>query len=198
MPFREMTAAEYVKLLASNPEDYALLPISLAADRLRCTPAHVRRQIADGDLEGVTISHRSGEKNTRGVFFKSIRAAMNDRAAEQVCIVESMLLDRCTEGGDLFTYKELMDAIGLDHRLSQDRKRIGQILGEISENSYAAKKIMLSVLAVSQSTKRPNKSFFQLAKQLKAKKRGQSDEDFFQAQIEILEKDCLFGLDIGG
>ncbi len=84
--------------------------------------------------------------------------------------VENFLIDLARQGVTRVFYEPPMRLVGLDHRMSADRRVIGQILGKVSERSVArpeTKGLMLSVLVHKKGAGEtlPSQGFFDLAHQ---------------------------------
>lgn len=78
------------------------------------------------------------------------------------------------------TYGVIADRIGLDMSSPYDRKRIGAILGELSEAEHCEGRPLISALVVSSDTMIPGSGFFELARRLGVP--GTEDRDAFHLQ----------------
>lgn len=146
----------------------AIIPFQMAADALDVTRAAVERRVRSGELEGVTIG------KTRAVLAASLNAELETRRAD-VDTVEGMLVDLACKR-ETTVYGPVMAAIGLRTQVPAHRRRIGMILGKISEKSYEGHDFMLSALVFNKTAGRPSDSFYGLGEQL--------DEDYANGDLD--------------
>lgn len=67
---------------------------------------------------------------------------------------------------DTTCYGPIAELLGLDLRLACDRNRIGEVVGELSEQEHAQGRPMISAVVVKAETRMPGKGFFTLARKL--------------------------------
>jgi hypothetical protein len=91
-----------------------------------------------------------------------------DRGPDEVELVGNLLEKYAQKGVRAVFYEPIMQSIGLTHRNPHDRRKIGSILGEVSERSFKKSRVLLSVLVHQKGAGEtlPGKGFFELAKQL--------------------------------
>ena len=94
-------------------------------------------------------------------------------------LVYSALIQAARHRGTV-TYQELAHVLGLPLRGSFMGKRIGKILGTVSENEIKHSRPMLSAIAVNVEGK-PGGGFFDLARE-HGQLTTQSDDEFWQEQ----------------
>ena len=63
------------------------------------------------------------------------------------------------DGDPSISYDELMRRIGLSWKIPYHRRRIGKILGQISERTNRDRQVLLSVLVQRKGPRRPGKGF---------------------------------------
>ena len=150
--------ASYLKAIENNPS-IAGVPIPLVADHLDITPAAVTGMINTGRLEALRISRST---------FVSAKSLIEYQGARErdVNIVERYLWSLASSGTLAVFYEPVMATIGLTPAVPAHRKRIGEILGTISEKSFDEHGVMLSVLVHRKSAgqTKPGVGFFELAK----------------------------------
>jgi len=64
-------------------------------------------------------------------------------------------------------YGEVADWVGLDLGSPYGRRRIGEVLGEVSEREFREGRPLLSAIVVSSDTMAPGAGFFELVKRLR-------------------------------
>jgi hypothetical protein len=157
--FTDLTA--YLHEFKSSQTGLAGIPIPLVAEHLGVTHAAVTRQLREGPLREIKIG------KSRLVSVESLLARERHRESQRA-EVETFLEKAATEGRTSVFYEEIMTPLGMSTRVPADRTRIGEILGEISEDTEAASGILLSVLVHRKSSgvSKPGPGFFNLAEWL--------------------------------
>ena len=100
------------------------------------------------------------------------------------------LLKQTAKSNNIIFYSELnkICELGLDFNRNKDRKRLGQILGEISRYEHSRQHPLLSVVAVYMGEQIPADSFFNLAQELGVMNADESNLEFFSRHLtETLE-----------
>lgn len=147
----------YLSALTADPA-LAVIGTGMAAKALNLKRGAIEQRIARGSLEAVRIG------SSVHVIAKSV-ATVLDRYEKLVSTIDAKLRGLAKKRGTI-TYKPLMQSIGLDHRLSNERKRIGEVLGEVSRRSFKEKKVMLSVLVIDKVRGLPSTGFYSLYEEL--------------------------------
>ena len=157
--------------------DLAAVPIPLVAEHLQVSSPAVAAMLSDGRLDGVRIG-----KNTL-VTLSSLQARQTKRAGQE-STVHKYLMKRAKEGIRTIFYEPVMAQVGMSPRVPADRKRIGGILGAISEKTYKEDGVLLSVLVHQKKagTTRPGNGFFDLARDLKL--HWKDDDAFVREQTD--------------
>lgn len=162
----------YVAACDEDPARLATVSLPTTAHLLGVTRPAVRDFVRQGQLEGLRLTDGDWQRTVISVkslarFTRERRSSL-DSQEEQV----NAVLEDVGGAGDVIHYGDLMARVGMKWRHPPNRKRIGLILGHVSEQSAAQHDFMLSALAVSKATGLPNDSFFQFARKL-----GLLDED---------------------
>ncbi|MGU3496113.1 hypothetical protein ACLBXM_18890 [Xanthobacteraceae bacterium A53D] len=154
------TLKEYLAALRNDPT-LAVIPASLVADHLEITPAAVSARVRAGHLQGVRIGR------TPFIRIKSLFDE-EERYKKQVAAVKTALEAYAKTGVSSIFYEPIMTPIGLSTTVPAHRQLIGRILGDISEETEADNKGMLTVLVHrnTQGKTRPGPGFFDLARKL--------------------------------
>jgi len=92
-------------------------------------------------------------------------------------------LVRAAEYGGFTTYQDIAVIMGLPLRGSHMGREIGHILGEISEDEFAAGRPMLSAIAVNVRG-HAGPGFFELARELGRLGQGDDETTFWEAERE--------------
>jgi|GEM_PF-3911987 hypothetical protein len=198
------TPGQYAQALVAGTVG-GLVPITVAAAILGVNRTRLMTKAKDGALTLIEIGH--AEKTVRGVTPESLTALAKARREkherlEAVTpetlrrqIETGLLANGFAENGKCLEYGAgIMKPLGLDHRRTQDRERIGTALEALSEVSWndpdcAA---LLSAVVVNKSGKnkgRPSESFWDLAEKTTGRKlRTKSRrEAFWKEQIAQLQ-----------
>ncbi|RCL04903.1 hypothetical protein BJI49_11940 [Acetobacter pasteurianus] len=136
----------------------ALIPIETAAYYRDVVKETAKRMIADGRFEGVEIE---GDLFVTVDSYMKLKQIDEDRESK----IRSVLEDYARRG-EVVTYAPIMDILGLNHKMSSDRKIIGKILGSISEKTYNEHEIFLTAIVHRKygNKTKPGKGFFELVK----------------------------------
>lgn len=179
--------AEYVGLCAADPAAYAAIGIPAAAALLDREEATVRRMIADGRLDAVSVADEEGRARTYVLvvpLHEMLRARDQERA-DQIDTLTASLEDAARKE-EAASYGELMAEIGLHWRQPSHRKRTGVLLAQISKRSRKDRGCLLSVLAVRKNTGRPNDQFFELAAEMGLLDEDDDRDDFLAEQRRLV------------
>jgi hypothetical protein len=147
----------YLNALQADPA-LAVISSKMAAEALAITPAAVERQIEKGSLEGIRIG------KVRCVTASSIFAA-KDAHEKKVAKIRRALEQLATKG-ETTVYAPIMALIGMKTKVPKDRAAIGAMLGEISRDTQASHRFLLSALVFNSNARKPSPSFFGLARDL--------------------------------
>jgi hypothetical protein len=155
------TSSRYIDALAGDPS-LAVVSIGNAASALGITRATVERMLEDKRLTEIRI------EKVRCVRAYDIINFSNQRARDVQAVRK--LLEKSARQKKAVFYNPVMKAINLSWRNPPDRKKIGGILGEISESTYKESRgrLLLSVIVhrKSKGNTLPSGSFFDLARSL--------------------------------
>jgi hypothetical protein len=177
---------KYLKALGDDP-GLAIVPYSMAAKAFGVTVPTVQSYVRRGRIREIIV----GKRTWVGLAAMDVTAEGKRKDHEIASRVPGCrkILQSAARRGRTFEYAdEIMEPLGLDHTISRDRHVIGHVLGRISTRTFREDGRMLSVLAVLKETERPNKAFFELARELGAIRPGESDEDFFQRELKAVIK----------
>jgi hypothetical protein len=162
------TASAYIEALKRDLT-LALVPLTVAAEALDITRAAIDRMLRAGQLEEIQIG-----------AIRYVRAqSLIDREQdfiEQVAVVRAELERIAAAGGTADGYQPLMSKIGLSHKVPADRRKIGEILGEVSRQTLKEHGILLSAIVHHKGTDRPGKGFANYFRE-KADPEWQGDDD---------------------
>ena len=120
-------AGDYLRALRSD-STLAVVPFQVAADAWDVSRAAIDGMVRDGRLEGVQIGKT---RYVRASSLNALISAWNDRVTQ---VRES--IERHARKGEVVFYEQVMTPLGLKTTVPADRKRIGAILGAISEQTY--------------------------------------------------------------
>jgi hypothetical protein len=179
-------------MAASTSLEAVMVSIPMAAAYLDLKVSTVRQYLAAGKLQSVQIDAPDDDGGWEAVGLPSLvafAAARDKEVNDNLGPVTKMLLAQAKEH-ETAPYARYMAPLGLKTEHTHDRAVIGRVLGAISERSWEDpdQKVMLSVLAVGKNTRRPNTAFFDLARDLGAMKKGESDEEFFKRMLKRVFK----------
>ncbi len=150
----------YVNAFAKNPA-LAIMGVGMVAKMIGIQRPAVEKRIEKGTLKGIKVG------NSMHVLTHSILDNLQKEHKMRAQVFDTLV--NIARGHTTIPYSALMAQIGLDYRLSPHRKKIGEILGSISEETFAAKGVLLSVLVVDKTTGMPSDSFWWLFERLTGK-----------------------------
>lgn len=176
-----MDAEAYLSKVVEKPAKYAAVPISIAADILGLTRAAVLEKARSGSLASVRIT--VGDKSRRLVLAKALATVVHSEKEARKSLLPQIraILGESAREHCTIRYADLMSKVGLTYRNPSHRKKIGELLGRVSETSLERDGFLLSALAVRKTTNRPNDAFFQLAQNVGLLKE-EDQEKFWQQQ----------------
>jgi hypothetical protein len=150
-------AQDYLRALQHN-SDLAIIPLQVAADSRDVSRAAIDRMLRIGQLTEIKIG------KTRFVKASGLTALVKEREA-QVRKVRTYL-EKVAKQQEKVFYEPVMNILGLDRLVPANRTAIGSILGEISEQTFAENKILLSVIVHRKSAgeTHPGDGFIELAR----------------------------------
>ncbi|MFZ1427756.1 MAG: hypothetical protein WAS21_13390 [Geminicoccaceae bacterium] len=151
---------EYLAAYEKDPT-LAVVPVPLVAEYFGITAPSVTARLRSAKLDGLRIGRQSF------VLISSIVKLQKSQQAE-IRTVEEILIYNAKNQCRIVFYEPIMTPIGLKTDIPWDRKRIGEILGDISRNSHKAHNVLLSVLVhrSKSGATQPGKGFFELAAEL--------------------------------
>ncbi|WP_334503435.1 hypothetical protein [Bradyrhizobium sp. AZCC 1678] len=166
---------EYIAALRSNPA-LAVVSMQMAADFREVSRAAIDRMVRVGRLKEVKI------KNTRCVLAGDL-VKLTEEFERQVETARDYLREAAAKRSIVF-YDPVMKVLGLSRTVPADRTKIGEILGAVSEESFARDKVLLSAIVHRKTAGRtaPGPGFLPLARAL-----GfiwQDDRLFIEQQVE--------------
>ncbi|MGL3104621.1 hypothetical protein [Bradyrhizobium sp. BR 1432] len=166
---------DYIHALGRNPE-LAVISLQMAADFRRVSRAAIDRMVRIGQLQEVKI------KNTRCVLARDL-VKLAEAFEHEVQIVRDYLAEAAASRNVVF-YEQVMKVLGLSRTVPAHRTKIGEILGKVSEESFARRKILLSAIVHRKTAGRtaPGPGFLPLARQLGFS--WQDDRLFVEQQVE--------------
>lgn len=175
MAARTLSSLEYLKAVTADPA-LAIIPFQMAGDIWGVSRAAVDGMVRSGKLLDIKID------GTRFILAKSLQALVDQWQAEVATIRKA--LESSAKKGNILYYSPLMESIGLSSTVPADRKRIGDILGQISEATRDENGTLLSVIVHRQSSgeTNPGPGFFALARGLGFK--WQDDKRLVQEETE--------------
>lgn len=175
----EYTTEEYMRAFAKN-RSLAIITVSMAADLFDIGSSAVTARIKRNALEGIKIS------GTVYVLAASVMEAIED-TDKKVSIVKAYLEAQVRSGITSVEYTPTMALIGLDPKRSSDRAKISQILGRVSEETYKADGILLTVIVHQKNTTMPTEGgFFGLLRKLEIE--WDDNEQFVAAETKRVVK----------
>jgi len=162
--FEFPTISQYLDELKEN-KNLAVVSMSMAAEMRNTTRAGIERMIQMEKISWAKIG------KTRCVLAKSLIEA-KDKYDEEIATVRKVLEEHATRGEKVF-YEQVMTPIGLRTNVPAHRTKIGQILGDISHQTFNEPNekntpILLSVLVHKKTAGRtlPSEGFFNLVESL--------------------------------
>ncbi len=132
----------------------AVLPATIAAEVLEITPNAVKSRIKNKSIDSVQI----GKSNYIPVSYLFSEIEKMERDINKIGAV---LIEKA-QNRQLITYGECLEMLMRTHTNPHDRAYIGQVLGGVSDRSYACNGTVLSVVAVSKKEQTPNQGFWDL------------------------------------
>jgi hypothetical protein len=169
------SAKDYLNALQHNA-DLAIVPLQLAADSREVTRAAIDRMLRMRQLTEIKIG--------KGRFVKAsdLTKLIKDRQT-QIRKVRTYLEKLAKQREKVF-YEPVMNILGLDRLVPANRTNIGSILGEISEQTYAESKVLLSAIVHRKSTGEtiPGEGFILLAKAMGL--RWKNEREFVRREVE--------------
>lgn len=154
----------------SNDRSLAIVSKGMASRYLGVSVPTIERRIQSGKIGSIKIG------TVACVLAADLIAIMKNKE-QQVENIQNTL-EKFASEQETTTYGEIMKSIGLSYKNPPDRKRIGQILADVSIASKEKHNVLLSVL-VHRSTGGKNNigpGFFELAEELKYKNIGNDRE----------------------
>lgn len=166
---------DYIHALGRNPE-LAVISMQMAADFRRVSRAAIDRMVRIGQLQEVKI------KNTRWVLARDL-VKLADAFEHEVQTVRGYL-EEVAAGRNVVFYEQVMNVLGMSRTVPAHRTKIGEILGKVSEESYARHKILLSAIVHRKTAGRtaPGPGFLPLARELGFS--WPEDRPFVEQQVE--------------
>ena len=172
---------EYLSDLSTNSAP-ALLPIQMIADHRDAARATIERMIKQEQLTGVTVG--------KGKFVDARSLLILEEEERTKVAKVRKYLEECGGAGvrSIF-YDSVMGIIGLKTDIPYDRKIIGEILGDISKDTWNEAGILLSVIVHKKTSgkTRPGSGFFTLANELKCPGRN-NEQRFIETQTTAVLK----------
>jgi len=108
------------------------------------------------------------------------------RGTKEYALVYAELITAARYRG-MVTYQEVAKLIGFPLEGNLMGSRIGQLLGEISEDEVNKGRPMLSAIVIN-TTGTPGPGFFALAKQLVKLKDGDDEKKFWRSELEAVHE----------
>jgi hypothetical protein len=171
------TVGDYLGALRVDPT-LAVISMQMAADHRGVSRAAIDRMARIGQLEEVRIA------KTRCVRAASL-LNLEAQRERQNCEVRE-LLEGVARKHEIVFYEPVMKKLGLKTTVPAHRTLIGQILGDLSNQTYGDHSILLSVLVHRKTAgrTRPGPGFFELAKALGFKWRSGAEMKLVDEQTE--------------
>lgn len=162
-----MQIETYITNMKSNPASFAGIPRSMVATMIGVTNQQIGNMIQSGDFEEVTIEG-DDEQTWKLVTVSSVLAYQErqKKIMPPLCLVESLVVSAARSGNKVI-YGDLMSTLGLNHRMTNHRRAIGKMLGEISTKSFQEHGVFLSVLVVYKNGGMPRFQFLKWAYRMK-------------------------------
>jgi hypothetical protein len=166
---------EYISALRRNP-DLAVISMQMAADFRHVSRAAIDRMVRIDQLTEVKI------KNTRCVLARDL-IKLSESFEHDVKTVREYLEDAAANRNVVF-YEQAMKVLGMSRTVPAHRTKIGEILGAVSEESFAKHKILLSAIVHRKTLGRtaPGPGFLPLMRNLGFN--WQDDRLFVEQQVE--------------
>lgn len=152
---------DYLQALRKDP-GLSIIGVGMAAKMLAIKRASVEQRIARETLPAIMVGKRTH------VLCSSLLRIIDDEAAMTDKVTKA--LRSLIRHSQTMPYGELMSKVGLAHQFSADRKKIGAVLGKISEGTWETHKVLVSILIVDKGTGMPSDSFWGLYEDLTGKK----------------------------
>ena len=152
-------STDYLRALEKDPK-LAIMTMQDVATHRGVSRAAIDRMLRLNQLKEIRIG------KTRYVRAWSVIDLRKERD-EQVARVREFL-EEMAHKRKILTYDPVMSLIGLTHTVPADRNHIGNILGSVSEQTWAENKTLLSVIVhrKTQGKTRPGPGFFNLVESL--------------------------------
>lgn len=143
--------SDYLEALASTPE-LAVIGITDYAKEFVIGRAAVERQLARGTLDGVRIN--------RSLYVQASSAHSKIAARdEQMEKAEAIIIEAAKDKRNI-AYSEVMSHLDLNYKMSNDRNRMGVILGLLSARYYDEWEVIISSIVVRKGTDEPSEGFY--------------------------------------
>lgn len=157
---KSMSAEDYLSAFQRDPATYAIVSFPVAAELLGVSRQSISRAVLNEEMFGVAIETQDG-KHSKGVSLQAVQKKLEREYVLEKILVDHAQNSRSHKRKPLLEYsKDLMERLDMDHRLSNDRKKLGLMLAHISWRSVREHGYMLSALAVSKQSRRPNQEGF--------------------------------------
>lgn len=180
--------AEFVENCMDKNSNYSTLPVPLAAEYLSVSPAYISQLVAKGKLDLIKIT--SGDNTRQAVLVTSLYELKNgeDKATEERVARLTKFLVKVGRKGNLVTYGEAMEAIGLKWSNPNHRAIFSKILYDVTYGHDLFKNgILITALVVYKRNKRPNQNFFEIAQEEELWDHEEvSQEDFHDLHVNTI------------
>jgi hypothetical protein len=163
--------SDYLRALRADPS-LAVIPFQMAADGWGVSRAAIDGMVRSSKLDEVRIA------GTRYVRATSLQKLFDEKD-EQVAKVREFVEEHARRREVVF-YAPVMERVGLNWRVPADRRRIGALLGAVSEQTYGEFGVLLTAIVHRDTSGQtgPGPGFFGLAKSLELE---WDDDDVFVA-----------------
>jgi hypothetical protein len=162
-----MQIESYIDGLKTNPASFAGVPRTLVATMIGVSNQQITNMVQSGDIEEITIEG-DDEQSWKLISAASLLAYQErqKKIIPTMTQVEELVLAAAKKGEKLI-YGELMAALGLNHRMTNHRRIMGGLLGEVSTKSFKEHGVFASVIVVYKNGGMPRFQFLKWAYRMK-------------------------------
>jgi hypothetical protein len=192
MPIQTVTIEAFGDLL-SQGNLTGVLTVNIAAELLGLTPDALLKM---DRAELVRVEGQSIAFVVKADWARRELLARRERKAALIKLNKDSVRDHIeswlacntqrTDNGLMEYGAHLMNPLGLQSGVTPARTKIGQLLGELSTESFYAHQILLSAVVVRKDTRRPSEGFWNLVESLGFVIDDDDKDAFWRDQVELV------------